>query len=70
MEDLKQVVNRLQEKFNELVVSEDAIRSVINSHSKNMENLNKKIDYVEDRLVKGIDRTTTKISEDIYKQEE
>ena len=35
-----------------------------------MENLNQKIDYVEDRLVKGIDRTTTKISEDIYEQEE
>lgn len=47
-------------------MSEDAIKGVVNSNIKNIENLNKKIDYVADKLVKSVDRTTDKISEDIY----
>ena len=43
---------------------------IVNSNIKNNENLNKKIDYVADKLVKSVDRTTDKISEDIYEQEE
>ena len=63
MEELRKIVNRL-------VISEDVIKGVINSHSKNIDNLNKRIDYVEDILVKGIGRTNAKISEDIYNLEE
>ena len=66
MEELRKVVNILQVKINKLVVSEDAIKGVVNSNIKNIENLNKKIDYVADKLVKSVDRTTDKISEDIY----
>ena len=47
-------------------MSEDAIKGVVNSNIKNIDNLNKKIDYVADKLVKSVDRTTDKISEDIY----
>ena len=66
MEELRKVVNILQVKINKLVVSEDAIKGVVNSNIKNIENLNKKIDYVADKLVKSVDRTTDKISEYIY----
>ena len=66
MEELRKVVNILQVKINKLVVSEDAIKGVVNSNIKNIDNLNKKIDYVADKLVKSVDRTTDKISEDIY----
>ena len=65
-EELRKVINILQVKINKLVVSEDAIKGVVNSNIKNIENLNKKIDYVADKLVKSVDRTTDKISEDIY----
>merc|ERR1712129_108661 len=70
MEEFRKVVNILQDKINKLVVSEDAIKHVVNSNIKNIENLNKKIDYVADKLVKSVDRTTDKISVDIHEQEE
>ena len=68
MEEFRKVINILQDKINKLVVSEDEIKSVVNSNIKNIENLNKKIDYVADKLVKSVDRTTDKISEDVYER--
>ena len=60
----------MQVKVNKLVVSEDAIKGVVNYNIKNIEYLNKKIDYVADKLVKSVDRTTDndKISEDVYEK--